>query len=147
MYIGRGILGTLFVVALVVYLARRRQTLAAHHDARAFRGTRTKLFAMIATLVASGTFVSAAIADETAKSDMSHADTYVKDSVITTKVKAKLAEKHLSTLTNIQVDTDSHGIVWLSGKAPTQDASDLAVMIAKSTEGVISVHNKIVVEE
>jgi hypothetical protein len=36
---------------------------------------------------------------------------------------------------------------WLSGKAPTQDASDLAEMIAKSTEGVISVHNKIVVQQ
>jgi len=34
----------------------------------------------------------------------------------------------------------------LSGKAPTRDASDLAEMIAKSTEGVISVHNKIVVQ-
>lgn len=67
--------------------------------------------------LASGTFVSTAIADETVKSDMSHADTYVKDSVITTKVKANLAEKHVSTLTNIQVDTDSHGIVWLSGNA------------------------------
>jgi hyperosmotically inducible protein len=31
---------------------------------------------------------------------------YVKDSVITTKVKAKLAAKHLTTLTKIRVDTD-----------------------------------------
>jgi hyperosmotically inducible protein len=105
-----------------------------------------KLFAMIAMLGASGTLVSAAVADQTLDSDMSHADTYVKDSVITTKVKAKLAAKHLSTLTNIQVDTDRQGVVWLSGRAPTQDAMDLAVMIAKSTEGVISVHNNILVQ-
>jgi osmotically-inducible protein OsmY len=33
----------------------------------------------------------------------------------------------------------------LQALAPTQDASDLASMIAKDTEGVRSVHNKIVV--
>jgi hyperosmotically inducible protein len=71
---------------------------------------------------------------------------YVKDSAITTKVKAKLAAKHLSTLTRIKVDTDENGVVWLSGRAPTQDASDLAAMIAKNTEGVNSVHNDIAVE-
>ncbi len=71
---------------------------------------------------------------------------YVKDSAITTKVKTKLAAKHLSTLTRIKVDTDENGVVWLSGRAPTQDASDLAGMIAKNTDGVNSVHNNIVVE-
>jgi len=106
-----------------------------------------KTFIMTALLVASGTLVSAAVADQTLDSDMSHAASFVKDSVITTKIKAKLAEKHLSTLTKIQVDTDSHGVVWLSGKAPTQDASDLAEMIAKSIKGVTSVHNKISVQE
>jgi hyperosmotically inducible protein len=90
--------------------------------------------------------MSVAIADQASTdSDTSHAGAYVKDSVITTKVKAKLAAKHMSTLTNIKVDTDNQGIVWLSGKAPTQDASDLAAMIAKDTEGVTSVHNKIMV--
>jgi osmotically-inducible protein OsmY len=53
----------------------------------------------------------------------------------------------MSTLTNIKVDTDNQGNVWLSGKAPTKDASDLAEMIAKDTDGVTSVHNKIVVQE
>jgi hyperosmotically inducible protein len=71
---------------------------------------------------------------------------FVKDSAITTKVKTKLAAKHLSTLTRVKVDTDDNGIVWLSGRAPTQDASDLAAMIAKNTDGVNSVHNNIVVE-
>jgi hyperosmotically inducible protein len=108
-----------------------------------FLGAQMKLLVMTATLLAGGTLVSVAVADETLDSSMSHAGTYVKDSVITAKVKARLAAKHLSTLTDIQVDTDSQGIVWLSGKAPTQDASDLAVMTAKSTEGVSRVHNKI----
>jgi hyperosmotically inducible protein len=80
-------------------------------------------------------------------SDASRPGAYVKDSVITAKVKSKLAAKHMATLTDIQVDTDNHGVVWLSGKAPTKDASDLAAMIAKDTDGVTSVHNKIVVGE
>ena len=79
--------------------------------------------------------------------DRSHPKAFVKDSEITTKIKSKLAAKHMSTLTNIKVDTDSQGVVWLSGKAPTQDASDLAAMIAKDTDGVTSVHNKIIVAE
>ena len=68
--------------------------------------------------------------------------TYVSDSVITTKVKAQLAAKHMSTLTKIKVDTDRDGVVWLSGTAPTKDASDLAEMITKNTDGVRSVHNR-----
>ncbi|MEP6884423.1 MAG: BON domain-containing protein [Gammaproteobacteria bacterium] len=71
---------------------------------------------------------------------------YVKDSVITTKVKAKLASKHLTTLTHINVDTDANGVVWLSGKAPTQDAVDMAGLLAKDTDGVRSVHNDIAVQ-
>jgi hyperosmotically inducible protein len=68
---------------------------------------------------------------------------YVKDSVITTKVKSKLAAKHMSTLTHVRVDTDENGVVWLSGTAPTKDARDLAGMIAKDTDGVTSVTNNI----
>jgi hyperosmotically inducible protein len=104
------------------------------------------------TLILSA-FMSAAVlgaatasADQPVDSDTSHAGAYVKDSVITTKVKAKLAAKHLSTLTDVKVDTDNQGVVWLSGKAPTKDASDLAEMLAKTTDGVVSVHNKIAVE-
>lgn len=82
-----------------------------------------------------------------ADSDSSDAGAYVKDSVITTKVKAKLASKHMSTLTKIKVDTDNQGVVWLSGMAPTKDARDLAEALAKQTDGVTSVHNKIVVAQ
>jgi hyperosmotically inducible protein len=93
-----------------------------------------------------GTFV--AVCSVSAMSVMADSDAgvYVKDSVITTKVKTKLAAKHMSTLTNIKVDTDKDGVVWLSGTAPTKDASDLAEMITKDTDGVRSVHNKIIVQ-
>lgn len=71
--------------------------------------------------------------------------TYVKDSVITTKVKTKLAAKHMSTLMHVKVDTDANGAVWLSGRAPTKDAADLAEQITKDTDGVTAVHNNITV--
>ena len=83
------------------------------------------------------------MADEAPDSTSHH---FIKDSAITATVKAKLAAKHLSTLTRVKVDTDENGVVWLSGRAPTQDASDLAAMIAKNTEGVNSVHHNIAVE-
>jgi hyperosmotically inducible protein len=86
-----------------------------------------------------------AFADEPGtNSDSSHH--YVKDSVITTKVKSKLAAKHLSSLTHVKVDTDANGVVFLSGHAPNQDAVDMAGMLAKDTDGVTSVHNGIVVQ-
>src|SRR5262249_48815009 len=75
-----------------------------------------------------------AMAEEGATSDHH----FIKDSAITTKVKAKLAAKHMSTLTRIKVDTDADGVVWLSGRAPTRDASDLAAMIGRNRDGVPS---------
>lgn len=68
---------------------------------------------------------------------------FVKDSVVTTKVKTKLLAKHMSTLHHVKVDTDKDGVVWLSGTAPTKDARDLAGMIAEQTDGVRSVNNNI----
>ncbi len=90
--------------------------------------------------------IGSASAMSVVAAEAADAGVYVKDSVITTKVKAKLAAKHMSTLTKISVDTDKDGVVYLTGTAPTKDASDLAEMIAKDTDGVRSVHNKIAVE-
>ena len=103
---------------------------------------------IIALLIGlTGTFATLALADTAADSASHHPGAFVADSIITTKIKAKLAEKHLATLTNVQVDTDRDGVVWLSGKIPTQDAHDLVGLIAKDTDGVRSVHNHLVVGE
>jgi hyperosmotically inducible periplasmic protein len=84
-----------------------------------------------------------AIAAEDADSDRSHPEAFVKDSVITSKIKTKLAAEHVQSLGRIHVDTDANGVVWLRGSAKTQDAADLAVSIAKGTEGVKDVHSHI----
>jgi hyperosmotically inducible periplasmic protein len=102
---------------------------------------------VLSACVALGTVCAMSAVAETPSAAGETAGTYVKDSAITTKVKAKLAAKHMSTLTKVSVDTDANGVVWLSGAAPTKDAKDLAGMIAKDTDGVTSVHNNIVVEK
>jgi len=79
--------------------------------------------------------------------DRARAGSYVKDSVITTKIKAKLAEEHLGSMNHIKVDTDKNGIVWMTGTANTQDEANQAVAIAKNTEGVKSVHSDLKVQK
>ena len=75
--------------------------------------------------------------------DRSSPKTFVKDSVITAKIKAELAEQKLSSLVRIQVDTDAKGMVVLSGTAPNQNAVDKAASIARDVKGVTSVQNNI----
>ncbi len=73
--------------------------------------------------------------------------TYVADSVITTKIKAKLAEEHLGSMGHIKIDTDKNGVVWMTGTANTQEEVNQAVAIAKNTEGVKSVHSDLKVQK
>jgi hyperosmotically inducible protein len=80
---------------------------------------------------------------EDADSDRSHPMTFVKDSAITTKIKAKLAAEKIKSLVNIKVDTNSKGMVVLSGIVRTQEEADKAVSIAQGTEGVTSVTSKL----
>jgi len=71
---------------------------------------------------------------------------FVKDSAITTKIKTKLAADHLTSLGKIHVDTDANGVVWLSGSASSQAEVDKAVEVARNTDGVRGVHNRLVVK-
>ena len=71
--------------------------------------------------------------------DRKHPLTWVKDSVITTKIKTKLGADYPGSLKHIQVDTDQDGIVWLSGTANNQDKINQAIVIARNAKGVKSV--------
>ena len=69
--------------------------------------------------------------------------TYVKDSVITTKVKAELAAEKMDSLVHIGVDTTQKGEVVLTGTVKTKAAADKAVAITRAVKGVASVDNQI----
>jgi hyperosmotically inducible protein len=75
--------------------------------------------------------------------DRAHPKAFVKDSAITTKIKAKLAADKLSSLAKIHVDTDANGVVWLSGTANSQAQLDKAISIARSTENVRDVKSSV----
>ena len=85
----------------------------------------------------------------TADADMDRSDAkaFVKDSAITAKIKARLAAEKVASLTQITVDTDDNGVVWLSGYAKTQEDANKAHSIAHATEGVKSVKNHIKIKK
>lgn len=78
-----------------------------------------------------------------ADTDRTHLLSYVQDSAITVKVKAKLADEKMRSLAHISVDTDAKGAVSLSGTARTQQDVDKAIAIARDTDGVTSVSSTI----
>ena len=73
--------------------------------------------------------------------------TKVGDAVITTKVKAEFAKDKSISATDIKVETDSSGLVQLSGTAKSQAEADKAVTVAKHVKGVTGVKNDIVVTQ
>jgi hyperosmotically inducible periplasmic protein len=102
-----------------------------------------KLTSIAMSLVlASGVVGTVAVAQDS-DMDRSQPKVFVKDSVITTKIKTKLAAEHLSSLARIHVDTDENGVVWLSGSARDQLAIDRALSIARDTEGVKDVKSTV----
>lgn len=72
--------------------------------------------------------------------------TKLSDTVITTKVKAEFAKDKTVSASDIKVDTDSKGLVQLSGTAKSQAEADQAVKIAKGVKGVTAVKSDIVVQ-
>ncbi len=99
---------------------------------------------LVTTCLVIGTLLIpfAASADDQ-DSDRTHPLTYVKNSEITTKIKAKLADEKMGSLSRIKVDTNNKGAVVLGGIVRTQDEADKAVSIARGTEGVTSVKSKL----
>jgi hyperosmotically inducible periplasmic protein len=78
--------------------------------------------------------------------DSDSVKTELKDSVITTKIKAEYAKDKTVSATKVEVNTDNAGVVKLSGTAKTQAEADKAVQLAKSVKGVTSVENNIQVQ-
>ena len=105
-----------------------------------------KMTTLATSLLLAGV-LAAPIALANPDTDRSHPKAFVKDSVITTKIKAKLAEEHLGSMGHIKVDTDKNGIVWMTGTANSQTEVNQAVAIAKNTEGVKSVHSELTVQK
>ncbi|MBS0580821.1 MAG: BON domain-containing protein [Proteobacteria bacterium] len=101
---------------------------------------------LIAGTLAAGLLLTPLAMAQDADQDRSHPSAFVKDSVITTKIKSKLAADHITSLGRIHVDTDTNGIVWLTGSARSQEAIDHAVQVANSTEGVKGVQSSLVVK-
>ena len=101
----------------------------------------TKLAAGL--LVAGALMLPLASYSADSDSDRSSPTKFVKDSAITTKIKAELAEEKMSSLVHISVDTDKMGRVSLSGTTETQAEADKAVSIAQGVEGVTHVQSSI----
>ena len=76
-------------------------------------------------------------------SDRSSPKAFVKDSVITAKIKAKMAADREVSAMHIKVDTDDKGIVTLSGTAKTPNEASKAVSLARGVEGVVDVQDRI----
>ena len=99
--------------------------------------------ATTALLIGALTMPIMGLAAEDKDQDRSSPKAWVKDSVITTKIKAEMVKDPTVRATSIKVDTDANGVVQLSGTAKSQAEIDKAMQIAQSTKGVSTVQNKI----
>jgi hyperosmotically inducible protein len=101
---------------------------------------------VVAATLVFGPMIALADERDADAKDLDHGTSvYVRDSVITTKVKARLAAEHLTSVARIHVDTDANGVVYLSGTAQSQDAIDTAIRLARDTEHVRDVHSDLTV--
>jgi len=87
-----------------------------------------------------------AIPMSTFAADGDPVSTKLSDTMVTAKVKAEFAKDKTVSASDIKVETDSNGLVQLSGTAKSQAEADKAVQIAKNTKGVTAVKNDIVVQ-
>jgi len=99
------------------------------------------------TLAATCFVIGAALAPVAFAADSDKPATFVKDSMITTKIKTKLAAENPASMANISVDTDKDGVVWMGGTAKTQAEVDKALSIARSTDGVKTVKSDVKVQK
>ena len=77
--------------------------------------------------------------------DQQTAGSYVDDTALTTRVKAKFAADPTVSAMSISVET-LKGTVQLSGFAKSADERSVAEKLARETSGVVAVRNDIVVK-
>lgn len=115
------------------------------------RASRASLLLLMGGLAASGTGIALADSiDQGGAAPASASPLKVaaapKGSSIASRVKARLADRHLASQVSVRVNADNDGIIWLSGNVQTVDAAAQATRAAMDTEGVIAVHNAIVIK-
>jgi len=115
------------------HLAQARTPL--FRSARTARAARAAAAAMTVIALVAG-------AGCTVVRDQQSVGTYVDDSVLTTRVKAKFAENRTVSAMSLSVETFK-GVVQLSGVAKTVEERALAEKLARETSGVIGVRNDI----
>src|SRR3984957_7093043 len=96
--------------------------------------------AALVTAASMALVAGGALADEV-KSDQP-----VKDSYITTKVKAELAKDKGTNARDIHVTTKD-GVVMLDGSVASSAEKELAEQDAKKIKGVVGVHNGLTVQQ
>jgi hyperosmotically inducible protein len=89
---------------------------------------------------------SMAVVAGNACADDVKSDQPVKDSYITTKVKAELAKDKGTKARDIHVTTKD-GVVMLDGTVGSDAEKELAVQDAKKVKGVLDVHNGLSVQQ
>ncbi len=98
---------------------------------------------LILSLVLVGAFLSSGSIFAEEKDSEYSVGEFVKDSAITTQIKAKvLAAKEIDSL-HIKVDTDNSGIVVLTGAVKSAAEKERVHDIAHSVDGVRKVINKL----
>ena len=71
---------------------------------------------------------------------------FVKDSALTTQIKAKLLAANDIDSLHIKVDTDNNGIVVLAGAVKSEAEKETVHNIAHSVDGVKKVLNKLTID-
>jgi len=67
--------------------------------------------------------------------------TFVKDSELAARIKARLAQEKFSSLPNITIETDAKGAVKLSGRVTSEKEADNIIFIVHRIEGVTAVRS------
>jgi hyperosmotically inducible protein len=97
----------------------------------------------IVSVVLASIFLAPVLAVAENKDSEFRVGEFVKDSAITAEIKSKLLiEKDIDSL-HIKVDTDSDGIVVLTGTVKTEEEKERVRNIAQSADGVKHIINNL----